>query len=91
MKDFLIKEGVLFGNGDIVTGVSDQQNMDLLIRCAKGSFKQYPDATVGAADYLEDEDEAGFVNEIRRRFTEDGITIEKIKTEEGKLKIDAGY
>jgi hypothetical protein len=93
MKDFLINytNQTLFKNGDISTGESDNQHKRHLLVCAKGSFKEFPSATVGAMDFLESEDEAGFLREVRTKYTEDGMTVNEISTEDGKLKVDAKY
>jgi hypothetical protein len=93
MKDFLIdkEDGTLFENGDIRTGESNRQHMDHLLACAKGSFKEFPATCVGAADFLESEDEAALLREIRTQFTADGITVNRILVENGKIKIDANY
>lgn len=93
MKDFLLDMTgkTLFADGDIRTGESDRQHQDHLIRCAKGSFKQFPATCVGAADFLEDEDEGGLVREVRNQFTADGMTVRRIAIEDGKLKVDASY
>jgi hypothetical protein len=93
MTDFLIDtaNGTLFANGDIRTGLSDNQHKRHLLLCQKGSFKQYPATGVGAADFLESEDEAGFLREIRAQFTADGMTVRELKLTGEKLEIDASY
>jgi hypothetical protein len=93
MKDFLIDEDgdLAFENGDLKTGDSDRQNQGLLIECEKGSFKEFPTTGVGAATFLEDEDLAGLLRETRRQFIEDGMTVNKIFIQDGKLMIDAEY
>jgi hypothetical protein len=93
MKDFLLDltNGKLFANGDISTGTSDKQNMDLLIECEKGSFKEFPATCVGAASYLESEDAAGFLRDVRTQFQADGITVNKIVFEGDTMKVDAKY
>jgi hypothetical protein len=90
MKDFLVDivEGKFFKNGDISTGESDRQEKHLLIMCAKESFKQFPATCVGALDFLESEDEAGLLREVRTQFVADGKTINNIAFEDGKLKIE---
>ena len=93
MKDFRLdfESKTLFAGGDIRTGETDLQNMKLLVECEKGSFKEFPATCVGASSYLEAEDERDLLREIRTQFTADGITVNKIVVEEGKLKIDARY
>jgi hypothetical protein len=93
MKDFLINkaDGTLFENGDIRTGTSDLQHMHHLLVCAKGSFKEFPATCVGAADYLESEEEAALLREVRSQFTADGMTVAKIEVKDEKIKVDASY
>jgi hypothetical protein len=93
MKDFLLNfnDQSIFENGDIRTGTTDQQNQRLLIECEKGSFKEFPATCVGAASFLESEDAAGFIREVRTQFQADGMTVKKILIEDSKLKVDASY
>jgi hypothetical protein len=93
MKDFLIDfdNQTLFYNGDIRIGACNQQNQRLLITCAKGSFKEFPATCVGAATFLEGEDAAGFLREVRTQFQADGMVVNKIAMEGNKLKVDASY
>lgn len=93
MKDFLIdfENGSLFDNGDIRTGASDDQNKRLLLLCQKGSFKEFPATCVGAASYLEGEDSAALLREIRTQFQADGMTVNNLLIEDGQIKIDARY
>jgi len=93
MKDILLDENgdMLCANGDIVTGVSDMQHQRLLLEWGKGVLKEYPTATVGIFNYLEAEDSAAMLREIRQRFTDDGMNIQKIDFTEGKLTINAVY
>lgn len=92
-KDFVVDfdNESLFANGDIKTGDSDKQNQYLLLICQKGSFKQFPATCVGASNYLEAESPDSLINEVRRQFTSDGMKVNAIKIEDGKLKIDANY
>jgi len=93
MTDFLIDKdnGTLFENGDIRTGESNRQHMHHLLACAKASFKEFPATCVGAADFLESEDEAAFLREVRSQFTADGMTVNKIAVVDGKIKVNANY
>lgn len=81
----------IFENGDLATGTSDDQNKRLLLLSEKGSVKEFPATCVGAASFLESEDQDGLIREIRAQFTADGMTVRSIKIDSGKLKIDAGY
>jgi glycine cleavage system regulatory protein len=93
MKDILFdfNAGTIFKNGDLNVGVSDDQNKNLLVINEKGSLKQFPDACVGAATYLEAEDTQGLMNETIRQFTGDGMKVKTIETNGSQLQVDANY
>lgn len=94
MKDFLLDTetgDLAFENGDIKVGESDAQHQRLLLMTQKGSWKEFPTAGVGLASFLEDENPDGMIKEINQQFSGDGMTINKIAIEDGKLKVDADY
>jgi hypothetical protein len=94
MTDFIIDNetgDIAFDNGDIKSGVSDKQHQQLLMICDKGSFKEFPATCVGASNYLETDDTAALLREIKNQFTSDGMTVNKISFEGETLKIDANY
>lgn len=94
MRDFLLdaETGDLkIENGDLVVGTSDQQHQRLLLMCDKGSFKEFPATGVGASNYLEAENPADFLREVRAQFTADGMTVTRIAFVDNKLKVDASY
>jgi hypothetical protein len=94
MTDLLLDaDGDLdFEDGDLKVGFCDQQNQFLLLKLPKGAIKKDPLCTVGAPNYLEAEDDAAFLREIRNKFQEDGLVIKAIGfNNEGKLKINAVY
>ena len=78
-------------NGDIKTGDSDQQHQALLLLLDKGSLKENPDAGVGAFKYLESEEQAAFLRELRIQFTNDGMQVSKLAFDNNKLSVDAIY
>jgi hypothetical protein len=90
MKDLLLDN-----DGDLAIplqrGNSDRQHQQLLLVVAKGGFKENPAATVGAMAYLESELYNEFFVEISKRFSEDGMTINKVGMEGTKLVIGAQY
>lgn len=77
--------------GDFVVGISDNQQQNLLLLCNKGSFKEKPDVCVGIENYLEAEDPAKLIAEIKRQFMGDGMDVKDIQIKDGKLLIDASY
>lgn len=92
MKDFLIQDGTLMiANGDLVIGDSDQQHQERLLLTEKGNIKQFPDAGVGALNYIEAEDPAELVREISVQFTADGMNVIEVKIDNGQLLINAPY
>ena len=93
MKDVLLDENsdLKIVNGDLVIGVSDDQHKNLLLLCNKGDFKEHPDACVGIENYLEDEDPAALLREIKAQYSADGMNVSSIKIMEGKIHIDAAY
>lgn len=94
MNDIKLDENLvpLFANGDFVIGDTDKQNQDVLLVSEKGSFKENPDVGVGLFSFLEAENPIDMMSEIRRQFTNDGMTINQLQyTSDGKLIIDAKY
>jgi hypothetical protein len=93
MTDILLNESFDFDyiNGEIVRGESTLQHQKLLLVCAKGDFKESVTTCVGAAGYLKDDDKSAFMQEVKKEFERDGMLIERIKYDNGVLKIDARY
>lgn len=93
MKDILLDTNfdLLIKDGDIVIGDSDDQNKSLLLLCAKGDFKEFPDVCVGIENFLESEDPAELIREIKAQYTGDGMRVKKVIVENGKINIDAAY
>lgn len=95
MNDFLLNPetgDLLIKDGDLVVGESDDQNKRLLLVCEKGSFKEFPATCVGASTFLESEDPAAFLREVRNQFQADGMTVNRVAFgDDGHLKVDASY
>lgn len=93
MKDILLDEDndLVIQNGDFKIGISDEQHKKLLLISDKGTFKQYPDVGVGIFGYLQDESTADLFREIRLQFTSDGMKVNSIRMENGKIVINANY
>lgn len=94
MKDFLLDtdtKDLATKDGDLHVGESDTQHKELLVVTGKGSWKEFPATGVGAADYLEAEDAAGFLREVRTQYNADGMQVKEIGFDGNKLKTDASY
>lgn len=79
------------GNGRLQVGVIDVQNQYSLLKFQKGAIKRLPDRCVGIDSYVESEDIAGMMREVRKQYTLDGMTVGSIGFEGNDLKIDAAY
>jgi len=94
MLDFILDEDgdLKIENNDLVIGNADMQNQILMLLLPKGSIKEFPDATVGLSNYIEAEDPAAMLREIRNRLTADGRVIKELSlNNDGKLLINAPY
>ena len=78
-------------NGDFSVGESTQQHQQCLLLAEKGSYKQYPTVGVGIATYLKDDSPSDLLREIRIQFSKDGMNVNSLGFEQGKLRIDAPY
>lgn len=93
MIDFLLNDNgeMLVGNGDFVTGQSDLQQQKLLLIFEKGSLKEFPTTGVGAFTFLEAETAAELLREINIQFTGDGMDVNGLSLDNGKINVDANY
>jgi len=95
MKDILLETEtgeLACTDGDFLVGISDNQHKHLLLKLNKGALKEFPTSCVGAANYIEAEDPAGFLREIRNEYKNDGMEVQKLGFDvNGILSIDADY
>ncbi len=93
MKDYILNgDGDMdILEGDFMVGEADLQHQYLLLMSDKGSFKQFPDMGVGVGHFLETEDEAELMREIRKQYEADGMQVGTIEYNKQKLKINAQY
>lgn len=77
--------------GDFKIGISDYQHQSLLLLLHKGELKQFPKTGAGVASYLMDERENDMLREARMQFEQDGIKVNGINFNEGKITWDASY
>lgn len=76
---------------DWIEGESTAQHQQLLVKTEKGSWKENPTVGVGAWRFVESEDVAGLLREIRLQFSGDGMTIKQLAPINGKIEIEAPY
>jgi len=93
MKDLTVidmesETPALFTNGDLNVGECAAQNKFLMLLCEPGAFKEFPDAGVGAASYLEDDNAEALMRDIRLQFAADGMPVKEVKSKDGKLMIN---
>lgn len=77
--------------GDFAVGESTKQSQTLLLITNKGEWKQHPQRGVGLAAFVETADAASMVREVRSDFTSDGMRVEHISIDQGKLNVEAWY
>ncbi|PQJ09491.1 hypothetical protein CJD36_019825 [Flavipsychrobacter stenotrophus] len=92
-KDILLDDDfdLLIVDGDFVIGDSTVQNEKLLLLLNEGEIKQYPDATVGAGRYKDDEGPSALLQKISEKFVGDGMKVNKVAVENGKIVTNAIY
>ncbi|SHM20719.1 oxidase [Chitinophaga sp. CF418] len=94
MKDILLNEELDLDirAGDLNAGYSDLQHQELILINNRGNIKEFPVVGVDAFGYLQDNDTAALLQEIRRQFTADGMRVKTINIkDDGQLNIDAVY
>lgn len=74
-------------NGDLLTGESDEQNVALILKATKGSFKQFPLLGVGIDLELNGSIDGRLKRKIRIHLESDGYKVTKIEDESGTIKI----
>lgn len=92
-NDILTDESgdIKFESGDINWGEGTEQHQRELLSAFKGGHKHAPARGVGIVNYINDEDEENMVKMIRSEFKADGMTINSLELDEGKLKTNANY
>ena len=95
MKDNLLDENYDFAtaDGDFVTGDSDEQHQMLLLTSIPGDWKENPKLGIDAEAYINTEDIAGLLTQIKKDFVADGMTVEGLPSidNNGKIKVKAYY
>jgi len=68
-EDFLLDENndIKCENGDFATGISDDQNVSLLLTLNKAELKEFPTIGVGLPNFLKSQNNS--ITEIKREIT----------------------
>lgn len=92
-NDILLDDNadLLIEKGDLVVADSLNQQVGFLLLFNKGEVKQHPLTGVGLAGMINDESMNEVTREVRKQLKDDGIKLEKIKMENGKLYLKANY
>jgi len=93
MTDILFTENgdLLFTNGDISYGESTRQHQRDILLARPGDYKHAPDATIGIAREINDDDADQMLASILAKFRKDGMTVKKLNYTNGVLDINATY
>lgn len=78
-------------NGDIRLGASLFQHQANIIVAGKGEYRRAINSTVGAIDYIDDEDPEEFLQDIRLKLVKDGQTVDSISIDNGQVICKADY
>jgi hypothetical protein len=82
---------LMISNGDFVRGESTMQHQNCLLLAEPGAYKQFPNVGVGIMTYLKDDNQADLLRAIRQQFISDGMSVNALSYNAGKLKINASY
>lgn len=77
--------------GDWSMGYSDEQHKLLLLLTSQGEWKQNPDVGIGPYRFLESENPAALLREVRQQYSADGMEVTRLDYVNGKLNADANY
>lgn len=95
MTDILfdINGDLLFINGDIQYGRSNQQHQRDILMARPGDYKTALPIGVGVDDYLKDDDPNDMLSAIKQHFNKDGMAMKELSydEQENKLIINAIY
>ncbi len=74
-------------------GTATFQNQALILRAAKGEFKEYPTLGAGISDALGDNETTGWRREIALQLEADGMKVKTVDLDlkNNKLTVDAEY
>jgi hypothetical protein len=92
VNDVLISNDydLLIANGDFVIGESTPQHQQLLLLAGKGDYKLTPLIGVDVFNHLHDHSPT-LARDARIEFIKDGMQVQSIKNDNGKIIVDAKY
>lgn len=87
--DFLLGENgdLQIVDGDLLTGNSDDQNVGLILKATKGSFKQFPLLGVGIALEMNGSVDGRVKRKIRLHLDSDGYKVTQIRENNGVINL----
>jgi len=95
MTDVLLDSNgdILFINGDLQYGRSNQQHQRDILLARPGDFKTALPIGVGINDFLKDDDPNDMLSAIKQHFNKDGMTLQQLSydTTNKQLIINATY
>lgn len=90
-KDLQLYQDDVKFSQDLAIVQSDTQHQECLLMTEKGEWKESPLTGVGTVKFLESEDPAGLLREIRVQFGTDGMNVKSVGFQNGQIKVEAGY
>ena len=76
-----IQDGdIAWSNGDLLYVESSEQHQRDILLAGKGHFKSFPLIGVDAMSYVSEENPDMFLRIVRKEFSRDGMTVEKVST-----------
>ena len=82
---------VLCVGGDFAIGDATLQHQKDLLDANKGEYKESPTIGVGIQNYLNSEDAADIIREIKDQFLKDGMRVNIIEADTEGIRINAQY
>ena len=77
--------------GGFIIGDTTFQNQEFIIMAEKGEYKEDPLKGVGIHSFLDDESPESLIRVIRIELAKEGMKVNSIRFDNGKLVIDAAY
>ncbi|MBS1690535.1 MAG: hypothetical protein JSS96_17515 [Bacteroidetes bacterium] len=87
----LVSDDLDFEQGDFTNVESTQQHQRQLLINDKGTFKENPTICVGLWSYMDNENFADIMSEIRVEYARDGMQVDSINLNNNNINVDAYY